>query len=141
MGLSLRIRAARRHANFSQIKLAQQLGISRSAVANWECANPGNPATSRLEKMALVLGVSYEWLATGRGSMTYEHALEEAAIEARLTQDDPMERRLLDAFRDAPDKARLLILEMAEFHRPSTRVGNDANGNSGLGNSLLRRWR
>lgn len=137
MGLSNRIRAARRHANFSQIKLAEKLGISRSAVANWECANPGNPATARLEKMALVLGVSYEWLATGRGSMTYQQVPEASPDTGAARVEDPIERRLLDAFRYAPDRARLLIMEMAEYHKQGAKL---SNGNAPVVNSLSR-WR
>ncbi len=42
------------------------LGITRSACSQWESARGTAPRRERLEQLANLLGVSYEWLATGR---------------------------------------------------------------------------
>jgi len=55
MKLSIRIRMARQYAKLSQLELALELGVSRGAVGNWESANGAQPATARLEKLALAL--------------------------------------------------------------------------------------
>ena len=70
MDFSARIRKARRHSGMSQRALAEQLGISRGAVANWEGSRPGRPSTDNLRKMSARTGVSFEWLASGHGEMS-----------------------------------------------------------------------
>ena len=54
-----------------------------------------------------------------------------AAVDALLV-DDPQERRLLNAFRDAPMSARLPLLELAE-QLATHRTGRRARGGGGLG--------
>lgn len=118
MKLSMRIRVARQYAKLSQSELALELGISRGAVANWESADGALPATTRLEKLALVTHVSYEWLATGRGRMTnLPTETEVPAVDADMVWD-PAERRLLRAFRENPAQIKVLVLQMAESHAP-----------------------
>ena len=68
MGLAARIRRARRIAGLSQQALANTLGVTRSAVSNWE-SDSVCPATDRLAILATTLQVGFEWLATGRGDM------------------------------------------------------------------------
>ena len=103
-GAAHRIRIARRTAGLSQAQLAAELGLQRSAVSHWE-AHRGKPSMTHLRQLALLTGVHFEWLATGRGAMS-------PSAEARV--DDPMERRLLAAFRDAPMQARVPLIEIAE---------------------------
>src|SRR3546814_1150338 len=64
-----RIRLARRTAGLSQAQLALELGVQRSAVSHWE-AQRGKPSMNHLRQLALLTGVQFEWLATGRGAMT-----------------------------------------------------------------------
>ena len=110
-----RIRIARRTAGLSQAQLALELGVQRSAVSHWE-AQRGKPSVNNLRQLALLTGVQFEWLATGRGPMTpsAESLLDSVAAVDALLVDDPQERRLLNAFRDAPVAARLPLLELAE---------------------------
>ena len=63
-----RIRLARRTAGLSQAQLALELGVQRSAVSHWE-AHRGKPSMNHLRQLALLTGVQFEWLATGRGTM------------------------------------------------------------------------
>ena len=66
MSISARIRQARQDAGISQSRLAGMLGVTRSACSQWESTGGTAPRRERLEQLATLLGVSYEWLATGR---------------------------------------------------------------------------
>ena len=114
-GSAHRIRIARRAAGLSQGRLAAELGLQRSAVSHWE-AERGRPSMTHLRQLALVTGVHFEWLATGRGAMSpsAEARLDEVVAVDALLVDDAMERRLLAAFRVAPVNARLPLVELAE---------------------------
>ncbi len=112
MKLSMRVRKARHQAGLSQQVLAERMGVTRGAVANWESA-VAVPAARRLARIANVTGVSYEWLATGRGAMLPELGFEDPktpAIDADFV-DDPVERQLLDTFRMASMRARKAALD------------------------------
>ena len=111
-----RIRLARRHAGLTQTALAAAVGVQRSAVSHWESVQGKHPKTTHLRQIALVTAVQFEWLATGRGAMTPsgEALLDSIATVDALLVDDPQERRLLSAFRDAPAHSRVPLLELAE---------------------------
>ena len=66
-----RIRQARRHGNLSQQALAERVGVHRSAVAQWEQPGGSHPTMENLARIAISTGVSFEWLATGRGRMQF----------------------------------------------------------------------
>lgn len=114
-GAAHRIRVARRSAGLSQARLAAELGLQRSAVSHWE-AQRGKPSMTHLRQLALLTGVHFEWLATGRGAMSpsAESRLDEVVAVDAVLVDDPMERRLLAAFRESPVQARLPLVELAE---------------------------
>ena len=67
--MPIRIRQSRSGAQLSQAQLAVQVGVCRSAVAQWERARGASPNVGHLAKIAGVTGVTFEWLATGRGTM------------------------------------------------------------------------
>lgn len=116
MMLSVRIRAARVKAGLSQAQMAKALGVGRSAVANWECADRVSPHSSRLAHIALLTQVSYEWLATGRGTSELKQE-GIPAVDAEMVEDR-LERRLLKAYRIAPAAIRQALLQLAELHLP-----------------------
>ena len=62
MSLGERIKALRRRAGLSQEQVAEQVGVSRQAVAKWE-AGQSAPSTENLRKLAQVLQVGLEELA------------------------------------------------------------------------------
>ncbi len=113
MKLSMRIRIARQRARLSQEALAAQLGVTRGAVANWECSVGAQPASARLERLAQVTEVCFEWLATGRGPVAYSDTPHPPAVDGELV-DDPAERRLLQAYRLSARPVRQMMLRMAE---------------------------
>lgn len=113
MKLSVRIRTARLRAGLTQSDLAQKLGVSRTAVVNWESGtNPARPSGERLEGISHLTGVAWEWLATGRGAATLSPDSILAA-DAELV-DDPVERRLLQAFRSRDANVRQAVLILLE---------------------------
>lgn len=111
-----RIRLARRHAGLSQASLAAAVGVQRSAVSHWEASMGKSPSTGHLREVALATGVQFEWLATGRGKMSLSSqvAMDSVAAADALLVDDPLELRLMTAFRDAPTLARAPLVELAE---------------------------
>lgn len=111
-----RIRLARRHAGLSQAQLALKVGVQRSAVGHWESVDGKNPSVTHLRAIAVETGVQFEWLATGRGAMHLSHDLQLDSISAiaGLLLEDDLEMRLIRAFRDAPPRARVLLVELAD---------------------------
>lgn len=114
--LSGRIRKARLSAGMSQKELACQLNVSRGAVANWESASGVLPATERLQRIAHVTNVAFEWLATGRGKALYGVNLDEIpAVDLEIVEDQ-LELRLLRSLRSTPQRQHLRIVEAIEAH-------------------------
>ena len=62
----LRLRAARKHANLTQVKLSELTGIAQSTISTAEREGHGSSDTPVYAK---VCGVDARWLATGLGSM------------------------------------------------------------------------
>jgi transcriptional regulator with XRE-family HTH domain len=116
MTLQQRIKLARRHAGLSQVALAAVIGVHRSAVSHWEAAIGKSPSSDHLRELAGVAQVQFEWLATGRGRMTLsmDDAMDSVAAADALLVEDPLELRLLAAFREAPTLARAPLVEVAE---------------------------
>lgn len=113
MKLAQRIRQARRKAKLSQQALAEMVGVQRSAVSNWESANYTQPAIANLIAIATATNISMEWLATGRGSMGFDHEPDVLAIDAELV-DSPYEVKLLKLFRNISIRSQILLMELAE---------------------------
>jgi transcriptional regulator with XRE-family HTH domain len=103
----------------SQQALAEALGVTRSAVSNWESSGSARPATDRLAMLASALQVSFEWVATGRGDMSLPGGRGAATVaDAAAVVDCPHELHLLQAYRRAPDRVKVLLQDMARLHAP-----------------------
>ena len=111
-----RIRLARRHSGLSQAKLAEAIGVQRSAVSHWESPQGKNPSVDHLRTMALVTGVTFEWLATGRGKMqiSEDAVLDSVSAADAILVEEPLELRLVQAFREASPKTRVALVEIVE---------------------------
>ena len=95
---SHRIRTARRSAGLSQQALADRLGVRRAAVTQWESVTGTRPTVANLAQAAVAMEVTFEWLATGRGSArTSEEAV--PAFSAACIAQDCDEEALLAAYR------------------------------------------
>lgn len=70
--MATRIRMARQRAAMTQSQLANRVGVTRSAVANWEISTRPKPNVSNLAAIAIETGVSFEWVATGRGEIAFK---------------------------------------------------------------------
>lgn len=121
MKLSMRIRIARQRARMSQEALALNLGVTRSAVANWESVEGVLPATGRLARLAELTSVSFEWLATGRGALDAgASANDTPAVDAEMVYDE-LERQMLSAFRRMTRDARVQAILEFEANAPVAR--------------------
>lgn len=129
-----RIRLARRHAGLSQAALGAAVGVQRSAVGHWESAQSKFPSVAHLRELALVTGVQFEWLATGRGKMnlSLDTAMDSVAAAEALLIDDPLELRLIQAFREAPTRAKAPLVEVVE-QMAELRTGRPARSVAGGG--------
>ena len=116
--LADRIRQARRAAKLSQASLADTLEVASSAVAQWESPNGTTPRIEKFPALADAVGVSVDWLLTGRSDKRRQRAIEEhsPAITPDSFARDMDEELLLKQFRRLPVRLRRMILSLlAEF--------------------------
>lgn len=98
--MGIRIRDVRRERGWTQDQLANAVGVSRSAVAQWETGRAGQ-VTTNLTRIAEVLEVGVEYLMYGHDKR--------APAEAR--QGD--ELALLRLYRECSAEDRQLLLRTA----------------------------
>jgi transcriptional regulator with XRE-family HTH domain len=125
--IALRIRSARQAARLSQAELAAILSLSRSAIAQWECASGSTPSTTSFVGLAAALNCSFEWLATGKGpriaksrtGFSSEDHSDDAVTRRYFARDDE-EEQLMEAFRalDAFDRSAIVTLTETLSARP-----------------------
>jgi transcriptional regulator with XRE-family HTH domain len=96
-GVAVRIRESRRSLGLTQEELAQRIGVSRSAIAQWETDRTGQ-VRANLARVAAVLGVSIGYLLTG----------ETTGVE--LGAETAGERALLNLYRQIQDAGRAELL-------------------------------
>jgi transcriptional regulator with XRE-family HTH domain len=102
-------------AHLTQAGLARKIGVSASAAAQWELPDGTSPNTENLIKIAVACEVSFEWLATSRGSARSQ-AHETPAVDAASFAVDHVEDRLLLAFRRIGARKREAFVRwMEEF--------------------------
>ncbi|MDR3385595.1 MAG: helix-turn-helix transcriptional regulator [Rudaea sp.] len=104
-----RIRLARNEAKLSQTALAERVGVTASAVAQWESHNGTRPGTERLQDIAAATGATFEWLATGHGSKQRRSRTrdeETPAVSLGSFARDAHEELLLERFRRLPRRAQ-----------------------------------
>jgi len=114
-----RIREARRLTGLTQETLAAELGISRSAVAQWEMAEGTAPSVENLIALARRSGLHFEYLATGRGEPSQgppQLVVEEEASYYPLSEQ---QRQLLAGFEQLRPRQRTGLLEL--IHAPAAR--------------------
>lgn len=98
--MPVRIRRARTSASMTQADIARRLGVSRSAVTQWERSNGTAPSVEHLLQLACETGVCFEWLATGRGNWRpVESALDTAALLIQDFASDEQESRALNGMK------------------------------------------
>jgi len=100
LDIGTRVRAARRDRGLTQDELADQVGVSRSAVAQWETGRSGQ-VTGNLSRIADVLEVSVEYLMYG----------DDKRAAAEVRQGD--ELALLRLYRECSADDRQMLLRTA----------------------------
>jgi transcriptional regulator with XRE-family HTH domain len=100
LDIGTRVRAARRDRGLTQDELADRVGVSRSAVAQWETGRAGQ-VTGNLSRIAAALEVNVEYLMYGDDKR--------AAGEVR--QGD--ELALLRLYRECEPDDRQMLLRTA----------------------------
>ena len=113
MDIPERVRLARRKAGLTQATMAQQMGISRGAVANWESSGQIRPSTENLQKFAALTGTTLDWVLSGRGPMLMEEQAAPASTIASPsgTIRDSAELNVLTVFRAVPTERRAHFME------------------------------
>lgn len=105
---STRIRRARNVARLSQSQLAELVGVRRSAVAQWESDNGTSPSVEHLSQVAVVTGMCFEWLATGRGQSRANSAEFDVPMVLQEFAQNELESQLLQMVRRlSPAKQRV----------------------------------
>ena len=114
MPYGTRIRRARILRKLSQTQMSLCLGVHRSAVAQWEQPGGTAPSLEHIDRIAELLEVNFEWLATGRGRMKPDanHDPRER-IPAEFARD-VLEERLLFASRQLSEYKREAVLALIE---------------------------
>lgn len=114
MEYGIRIRRARSVCKITQAELAARIGVHRSAVAQWEQLKGTTPNVSHLIRIAEVLEISFEWLATGRGSLTLDASCEPRERAHSDFARDEMEERMLLVSRQLNTRKREAVLALME---------------------------
>lgn len=109
--LGIRIRVARRRKNMTQADLAAALGVSRSAVGNWEGAGKTVPDASHLIGIAVATGVSCDWLISGGGEPCSASC---GSSRAPSTARNCVEQQVLLAFRHGSPRTRSAVLQLLD---------------------------
>ena len=94
--IGARIRDARQDKGWTQERLAASVGVSRSAVAQWETGRAGQ-LTGHLSRIAEVLDVGIEHLTHGRTRRAPSHSGsgDELAVLRIYRELPPDDRQLL----------------------------------------------
>src|SRR5690349_12686383 len=91
-----RIRSAREDQGWTQDQLADAVGVSRSAVAQWETGRAGQ-VTGNLTRVAAALGIGVEHLMYGKDPRAAGQAYsgDELAIMRLYRECSPEDRQIL----------------------------------------------
>ena len=94
--IGARIRIVRRERGMTQDELADQVGVSRSAVAQWETGRTGQ-VTGNLSRIAGVLNVNVEYLMYGEDKRAVGDVRQgdELALLRLYRECEPDDRQML----------------------------------------------
>ncbi|MBB3797531.1 transcriptional regulator with XRE-family HTH domain [Xanthomonas arboricola] len=108
-----RVREARALTKLTQEGLAGELGVTRSAVAQWEMAEGTAPSVDNLIGLARRSGMAFEYLATGRGERTFGPPVPTIAEEpVQYRHLDEQQRVLLNRFDTLAPRQRSGLLDL-----------------------------
>lgn len=124
--IGVRIRSAREASGLTQAMLAERVGVTRSAIAQWETGRSGQVG-GNLAHAAAALGVGVEYLLLGGAADRLDATVrsEKRQADAGLTGDELAMLRLYGEC-SAEDRQALLLLA-----RRLSRIGQSAIGSRG----------
>ena len=105
---------ARARAGFSKGELARRVGVSVSAVVQWERPGGTAPQMTNLAAIAQSTGVAFEWLATGRGPTRVAAGDGAPAIDLGAMAVTLFEERLLDIARKLPSHRHAALIDFLD---------------------------
>jgi transcriptional regulator with XRE-family HTH domain len=114
MTLAKRIHQARQQTGISRSELARQVGVKASAAAQWEYPKGTAPSVAHLAKIAIVTGLSFEWLATGRGVPRPLSLHEEPTVRRESIAMNLYEEQMLAITRAIPMKHQEALLQFLQ---------------------------
>ena len=112
-----RIKAVRKATGLTQTEFAEKLGVSKSAVTNWEYGQ-NEPSKAMLDKMQTIFRINPLYMSGESDVMQIPPDEDEEIIDAALSSGDPLIRALLIGIVKKPDGWRLLaqsILACADY--------------------------
>jgi transcriptional regulator with XRE-family HTH domain len=118
------------HAGIKQVELARACGVQPPSVNGWLSGKAKFLRGENLLRAAQVLGVSQDWLATGKGSMA-QPPRQEAGLSSsmKLTIETAAELRLLTVYRLADANGRGAIddvVDVVQGHLDQVRAPKQA---------------
>lgn len=108
MDIGSRIRQARIAAGLSQARLAELMGVTRSACSQWESPHGTVPRGRRLAELARLLNVGYEWLAMGTQGDVGFAADDKRSAETSLS---PKQKELLRLYEQLPAPGQAALMK------------------------------
>jgi transcriptional regulator with XRE-family HTH domain len=102
--LGLRVKQSRKSKGLSQVEVCKKISITQPSLSAIEAGQVDELKGSTLLNLSACLGVSPQWLETGKGDM-------DPARTGSLISD---EVALVDAFRRANSKTRRAVLLMLQ---------------------------
>lgn len=89
-----RIKYARKEKKMSQVQLGKAVGVTQSAVGQWERGETKEMTPSNLLRAADALDCNPVWLVTGEGK-PYDRAPETDALFSKMMQLDQEQRAVV----------------------------------------------
>jgi transcriptional regulator with XRE-family HTH domain len=110
--LHQRIRHVRHAAGLSQQAVAEELGVRRSAVSQWEQSDGTRPSVGNLAALGVLTSTSLHWLLEGQGPIY--HAFDPARELDAPSADPVDEQALLSAYRRLCDRRRAMAVRLLQ---------------------------
>lgn len=98
-----RLKKARKYAGLTQVELAKKSGSKQGAISDLEGGR--NESSTKLVEMAQAMGVSADWLATGKGEMI--PSIENPKPNIDLPASSPSVVDLITNIKDMESKGEL----------------------------------
>jgi transcriptional regulator with XRE-family HTH domain len=111
--LEERIKQRRIELGWSQAELARRMFVSQPSVAEWESGRKA-PHLKNMARLAMLLGVSFDWLSTGRGDMLPPAGAMTRQESAEFDWLLPEERQLLSSYSRLKPAQRAALLGFLE---------------------------